>query len=215
MTTFTLSLIALPLPVIAFLMSSRTRLRSLLSLFRLQALVLAAVAFGLAETYHEAHLLVIAGLIFALKVLLMPSLLMRIAKKTGTDERLAMYLRPTSLSFISILAIMLSAFVAVRMPFDQTGIAFFIAIALSLALIGFEMLITHKNLFGQGIGFLVLENGIFFLGLSLVRGIPIFVEIGVLLDLLALLVLATALIGRVHETHQSVTTDYLEALTDL
>jgi hydrogenase-4 component E len=215
MTTFWLSMLAFPLPLIAFLMASRTRLRSLISLFRLQAVVLAFFAFGLAEMYNEPHLIVIAGLILFLKALLMPSLLYRIAKKTGIDERLSTYVRPTTLAFIAAVAIAIASFVAVRLPFEHTGIGFFIAIALSLALIGFELLITHKNLFGQGVGFLVLENGIFFLGLALVRGIPIFVEIGVLLDLLALLVLATALISRVHQMHQSVATDYLQALTDL
>ena len=68
---------------------------------------------------------------------------------------------------------------------------------------------------GLGIGFLLLENGIFFFGLSVAHGMPLFLELGALVDLLALFVLALALIRRVQKMHASITTDYLQSLNDL
>ncbi len=197
----------------AFLLSSRLRLRSLVGLFQFQAFLLVAYLAWSAVLLREAPLASIAVFVFVLKGLVMPSLLLRVARQTGASERLATYVRPALLSFIAMAAIVAAAAAASALPFDDN--VFFITVSFSLILIGFELLITHKNLFGQSVGFLVLENGIFFLGLVIARTLPVLVEFGVLFDLLALLVLATALIRRVQRTHASVATDYLQALNDL
>lgn len=209
-----------PLPILAalllaaaFLTASRPRLRSLITLFVIQASALALYAAWLFIETKEVHYLAVAFLILVLKVVLIPSLLLRAAVKSGASMRLSMYLRPAMLSFVSVIAVSAAAYTAYRLPF--AGDAFSMAVSFSLILIGFELLITHRTLFGQGIGFLTLENGVFFFGLALAHGVPLVVEAGVLLDLLALLVLATALIRRAQVTHASVATDYLEALNDL
>jgi hydrogenase-4 component E len=197
----------------AFLMGSRTRLHSLIALFRLQSLLMAATLVAAVVLLNQPDLLPMAILIFALKVVLIPVLLTRVARKTNISGRLPTFLRPTTMSFVAALAVGLACFLALRFPFE--GKTFLVCAALMLLLIGFELLIVHKNLFGQGIGFLVLENGISFLSFALGSGMPFFVEIGVLFDLLALMVLATALIARAHLLHHSVATEYMETLKDL
>lgn len=197
----------------AFLLASRLRLRTLVALFRFQAMMLVGYALWSAWQNQELHLFVVAMFVLVLKVLVMPNMLLRIAAQTGASERLVAYLRPTPLAFIAAFAIGVATMIASVLPFNDSS--FFVTVAFSLVLIGFELLITHKNLFGQSVGFLVLENGIFFLGLIIAHSLPLLVEMGVLFDLLALLVLATALIRRVQQTHASVGTDYLQALNDL
>jgi hydrogenase-4 component E len=197
----------------AFLMGSRTRLRSLIALFRFQSLLMAGTLAAAVVLLKQPELAAMAVLIFALKVVLIPILLTRAARKANVSGRLPTYLRPTTLSFVAALAVGLACFLALRLPFE--GKTFMVSAALMLMFVGFELLIVHKNLFGQGIGFLVLENGISYLSFALGAGMPLFVEIGVLFDLLALLVLATALIARAHLLHRSVATDYMETLTDL
>ncbi len=50
-------------------------------------------------------------------------------------------------------------------------------------LTGFLVLTTRKKAITQVVGYLVLENGIFIMGLGLLEAMPFLVEIGVLLDL--------------------------------
>ncbi len=208
-----LSLIAALILASAFLLPSRTRLRTLVQLFRVQACALVAYLLWSAWQFGEAHLVLIAALVCVLKVAVMPSMLLSIAKKSGAAERLALYVRPATLTFIAMAAIGAAVALARVLVVDHQ--LFPVAVSFSLVLIGFELLVSHKSLFGQSVGFLMLENGVFFLGLTVAEQMPLFVEIGVLFDLLALLVLATALIRRVQETHASATTDYLQALNDL
>lgn len=208
-----LSLIAALILASAFLLASRTRLRALVQLFRFQACALVAYLLWSAWQFGEAHLVLIAAFVCALKVVVMPSMLLSIAKKSGAAERLALFIRPATLTFVTTAAIGAAVAIARILAFDHK--LFLVTVSFSLVLIGFLMLVVHKSLFGQSVGFLMLENGVFFLGLTVAEQMPLFVELGVLFDLLALLVLATALIRRVQETHASATTDYLQALNDL
>ncbi len=48
---------------------------------------------------------------------------------------------------------------------------------------GFLVLTTRRKAISQVVGYLVLENGIFIMGLALLQAMPFLVEVGVLLDL--------------------------------
>jgi hydrogenase-4 component E len=55
--------------------------------------------------------------------------------------------------------------------------------SLATVLTGCIVLTTRHNAITQVVGYLILENGIFILGLSLLDAMPFLVEVGVLLDL--------------------------------
>lgn len=50
-------------------------------------------------------------------------------------------------------------------------------------LTGFIILTTRRKAITQVVGYLILENGIFIMGLALIHAMPFLVEVGVLLDL--------------------------------
>src|SRR5207245_6521179 len=54
--------------------------------------------------------------------------------------------------------------------------------SLSTVLTGFLLLITRRKAITQVVGYLILENGIFIMGLTLLQAMPFLVEIGALLD---------------------------------
>ncbi len=159
------------------------------------------------------HLLIVAALVLVLKAILIPTLFLHIARTTGASQRLEAYLRPTTLSFIGA-ALVLGAFLAAQAALWGGTNYLIVGVSFSMVILGLLLLITRKDLFGQGMGFLVMENGIFVFGLALTGGTPFFVEIGVMFDLLALFVLMMGLVRRVHGEYASLTTDYLRELID-
>jgi len=197
----------------ALLMVSRMRLASLVGLFRIQAFLLGFYALDLGIRLGELHLFIIAGLVLVLKAVVIPTLFLYVARSTGAVQRLESYLRPTTLSFIGTLLV-LGAFLLARAALWGGTNYLIVGVSFSLVILGLLLLITRKDLFGQGMGFLVMENGIFVFGLALTGGTPFFVEIGVMFDLLALFVLMIGLVRRVHGEYSSVTTDYLRELID-
>jgi hydrogenase-4 component E len=59
-----------------------------------------------------------------------------------------------------------------------------LGIALATVLLAFLMMITRSKAIPQVIGFLAMENGLFFAATSATYGMPLVVEMGVALDVL-------------------------------
>ena len=59
-----------------------------------------------------------------------------------------------------------------------------LAIALATVMLGLLMMITRRHAVAQVIGFLAMENGLFFAATSATYGMPMVVELGVALDIL-------------------------------
>src|SRR5205823_3338006 len=76
---------------------------------------------------------------------------------------------------------------------DSPGAA---GMALALLLIGMLLMLTRRLAITQVIGFLVLENGIFLYALTQTHGMPLMVEMGVVLDVLVGVMVAGLVIFR-------------------
>lgn len=202
--------------LLSLIMVSRMRLTSLVRAFQFQSAFLGAYALVLATSHHEYELYLAAAFIILVKVVFIPSFMLRVSKRAGITERLESYLRPSVSIVIGLVAI-LFAFAAAEASFatftTSAGLVI-VACVFALLLMGLMLLITRKDMFGQGVGFLVMENGIYAFGLAFTGGMPIFVELAILFDLLALTVLMVALFQVAHKVHSSVSTEYFKRLTD-
>jgi hydrogenase-4 component E len=81
--------------------------------------------------------------------------------------------------------------------------------SLATVLTGCIVLTTHRKAITQVVGYLILENGIFILGLSLLDAMPFLVEVGVLLDLVVGIFVMAIIINHVSREF-SVSTDAAE-----
>lgn len=122
-------------------------------------------------------------------------------------------MRPTTLAALGF-GVVLFAFVASGTLLPVGPDYIILAASFSIVLIGLVLLISRKDMFGQGIGFFVMENGIFTFGLALTHGMPFLFEVGSLFDLLAFFILITVFTRRAQDEHASVDTDLLRTLVD-
>jgi hydrogenase-4 component E len=81
-----------------------------------------------------------------------------------------------------------------------------------MALVGLAVCVTGRDAVGQIFGFLMLENGIFALGLLAAHGLPGLVEAGVFLDVLVVVLVAEALVMQIRDRHASLDVDLLREL---
>jgi hydrogenase-4 component E len=84
--------------------------------------------------------------------------------------------------------------------------------AISMVLIGLFVMITHKKAIMQGIGLIVIENGLFLFALSASGGMPFMVDIGIFLDVFVSVILISLLSYRMDQTFKSISTDWLRKL---
>jgi hydrogenase-4 component E len=64
------------------------------------------------------------------------------------------------------------------------------------------------------VGYLILENGVFIMGLTLINAMPFLVEIGVLLDLLVAIFVMGIIINHIQREFASLDTTHLSQLKE-
>jgi hydrogenase-4 component E len=89
-----------------------------------------------------------------------------------------------------------------------------IGIAVSVILLAFLMMITRRKAMSQVVGFLSLENGLFFGAMSATYGMPMVVELGVALDVLVAMLVLGVFFFQIREQFDSLDLHNLESLRE-
>jgi hydrogenase-4 component E len=151
----------------------------------IQALLLAAAAAVLAAATGNPDLWVIAGITLGAKAIALPWLLLWVVGKIGVRREIEPVI-PITLTLaiagaIVVLAFNLAASLgAVRQAI--TGDALPVGIALTL--MGVLVMMSRKKALTQMVGLFASENGIFFTAIAVSQGMPLIIEIGVILDVI-------------------------------
>ncbi|NOY12154.1 MAG: hydrogenase [Deltaproteobacteria bacterium] len=90
----------------------------------------------------------------------------------------------------------------------------FVPTALATMFAGFLLLITRRKAITQVLGYLMLENGIFIIGVLLSEALPLMVEAGVLLDLLVGVFVMGIVMHQINREFTSLSTQRLSALKE-
>ena len=102
-----------------------------------------------------------------------------------------------------------------KVPFYSVSISpFHASTAIATAFIGLFLIVTRRNVVGQIIGYLVFENAGFVLGISVAAFQPLFIEMGVLLDILVGVFIMVMAVNYVHMEHDTISIRSLERLTN-
>ena len=81
-------------------------------------------------------------------------------------------------------------------------------------LLSFLMMITRSKAVPQVIGFLAMENGLFFAATSATYGMPMVVELGIALDVLVGMLILGVFFFQIREQFDSLDIRHLEKLKD-
>jgi len=179
------NLLAALLLLIAFAMLSQRRILTLIHLFAWQGAALSASTLIVAATTGQTHLYFSAALTVLLKVILIPWVLHRLIDRLNVKWDVETLINiPTTMLLGIGLAIFAFALAAPISQMANTLTRSTLGIALASVLLSFLMMIVRRKAVPQVIGFLAMENGLFFAATSATYGMPLVVELGVALDVL-------------------------------
>ena len=211
-----INLCAALLLLLAFAMLTQRRILSLINLFALQGAVLVASTVVVAVTTHQNHLLISAAFTLLLKVIAMPWFMYWLIRKLDVrwDLETTVNIPVTTLIGVAlvIFAFNLAAPIA---EIAGTVTRSTLGIAIATVLLAFLMMITRRKAISQVIGFLSMENGLFFAATSATYGMPMVVELGILFDLLVGTLIFGVFFFQIRETFESLDIHHLEKLKDL
>ena len=201
--------------LLSFAMLSQRRIVTLVNLYALQGAVLAAATLLLAWRTGEDHLYLSAALTLALKVALLPWLLHRLIRRLDVYWDTEPLLNVSG-TMLAGLVIVVFAF-ALAQPITRlasTATRSAVGIAVSVVLLAFLMMITRRKAMSQVIGFLSMENGVFFGAMSASYGMPMVVELGVALDVLVAVLVLGVFFFQIRERFESLDLHHLESLKE-
>jgi hydrogenase-4 component E len=201
--------------MLAFAMISQRRILSLINLFTLQGLTLVVSTLVVGYVTAQPHLYLSAGLTFALKVVLIPLLLHRIIDRLQIRWDVETLINIPTTMLIGILVVIFAFNLATPIARLSTSLARgTLGIALACVLLSFLMMITRAKAVPQVIGFLAMENGLFFAATSATYGMPMVVELGIALDVLIGVLILGVFMFQIREQFDSLDIRHLEKLKD-
>ncbi len=209
-------MLALLIAFVAILMVGSTHLRLNIWLFALQTSLLACVTWLYGAQRAELHLYVIALVLFVLKALGVPKFLAVIIRKVNVQRDSGMFVPTPIAMHLSIAFLVTSYLLARQLPIPTgSGAGWPTATAaISLVCTGLVLMLTRRVALSQIIGFLVMENGIYLFGLSQTNGMPMLIEMGILLDVLAGVMIAGLIIFRIKKNFEHIDVTMLAELKE-
>jgi hydrogenase-4 component E len=199
-----------------FFVLASSRLAVRIKAVAAQGALLSALYLTVRGHLFDIHTIALFFITFIVKTIFIPILISRTAKSVQTKTEF----EPVMSSPVTLMigaALIVISFTSIRFfPLVTSHVVstLTVPVALATVLIGFLILVTKAKATNQVIGFLILENGIFTFGMTIISDFPMMVEFGVLLDLLVGVFIMGIMIYQINKTFDHIDTRTLSVLGD-
>lgn len=211
-----INLFAAMLLLLAFAMLAQRKVLALINLFAAQGVVLVLSTALVGYLTGQHHLYWSALLTLVLKVLLLPWILHRLIRRLNIKWDVETLFNIPTTMLVGIVLVILAFNLALPIAsLAGTVTRATLGIALACILLSFLMMITRSKAVPQVIGFLAMENGLFFAATGAVYGMPMVVEFGIAFDVLVAMLILGVFFFQIRERFDSLDTRNLERLKEM
>jgi hydrogenase-4 component E len=197
----------------SFLMLAQKRLSSLVYVFAWQGLLLAATTGLAAYTQGNPHLYISAAMNLVLKGFLVPWMLLRLIVQFDMRREVESLIYPSAINTLAASLMLFSYYVV--LPIEQLSTLATrntIAVSLAVVLLGMLMMVSRRQVVAQVVGFMSIENGLFFAAVAATAGMPMVVEMGIAFDVLVAAVIFGVFFFHIRSSIDSLDVDRLNRL---
>ena len=161
-------------------------------------------------------IIIITVIVVLAKGLCIPYLLLNALRKIEFGEDLQPFYGYSGNILAGAVATVLAFICATKLPLaPQHQGLLIVPAALATILTGFIAIASRRKAINQVVGYLMLENGIFIFGLLLTESMPVMVEAGALLDLIAGIFVMGIIINQISREFSSIDTSRMTALREV
>lgn len=148
-----------------------------------QAVFLGIAGAILGAATGNVDLWVIAGITILIKAILLPWLLIQVVRRIGVPREIEPVI-PINVTLVLAAAIVVLSFRLSAMlgPVREAITGNALPVGMALTLLGVLVMASRKKALTQMVGLFAAENGIFFTAMAVSKGMPLIIEIGVILD---------------------------------
>ncbi len=199
----------------SFALLSQPRIVTTIHIFAWQGILLSIDTALVAYDTGMHHLYWSAGLTFIMKGLFIPWLLHRLIHRMEFQREQDTIHHPAMVLLAG--AILVIFCYAVALPIEKLGTSVtqpIIALSMAMIMLAMLMLITRHKAVSQVIGFMALENGLFFAAVSATHGMPMVVELGVAFDVFVAAIIFGVFFLHFNDNFHSLDIDHLTRLSE-
>jgi hydrogenase-4 component E len=199
----------------SFLMLAQKRLSNLVLVFAWQGLLLAVTTALCAYTQASPHLYTSAVITGVLKGFFLPWMLLRLIVKFDMHREVESLLYPSYVMTSAASLVVFSYYVV--LPIEQLSALATrntIAVSLSVVLLGMLMMVSRRQAVAHVVGFMSIENGLFFAAVAATQGMPLVVELGIAFDVLVAAIIFGVFFFHIRSSIDSLDVDRLNRLSE-
>lgn len=192
-----------------------SRMGASIRVVAMQGVLLGLLALATHVNDLTVHVLALAFGATLLKSVVFPRMLFRALREAKVRREVEPFVGYTMSLLASAVMLAVSLWVGARLPLPASaGSSLLLPVALFNILVGLFIIVSRRKALMQVLGYLVMENGIYAIGVALAHDAPLLVELGNLLDIfLAVFVMGIA-IFHINREFDHIDTDRLATLKD-
>jgi len=198
--------------LVSFALLAQHRMLSVLHWFAAQGVLLSITAAVVAYSSGHDELYASAAMALLLKGMLLPWLLWRVIRQLHVHREVEPLMN-NAVTMMLALAITLFAFHVIH-PIENISELMTrntMSIATACVLLAMLMMMTRKKAITQVVGFLAVENSLFFAAIGATNGMPLIVEIGIAFDVLIAALIFGVFFFEIRNTFDSLEVDAMQA----
>lgn len=178
-----------------------------------QSMILTLIVALMWIETESAHMLTVVLFTFLVKVIAIPLILYYTIKKTGIERKVERFTSKYMSFFIAFVLMVFSFYIASYLGLPKVVVKeSYLPVSITLIFLGTFIMIDHKKAIMQGVGLIVIENGVFLIAESISQGMPLIVELGIFFDLFVTVVVLGVLSLRIYSTFGSLNTERMQKL---
>jgi hydrogenase-4 component E len=200
-----------------FAVLGTSRVTACVRMLAVQGALLGALSIAI-ERPVSAHSVALGTGTVIVKALVLPWFLRWAMREASVRREVEPAIGYMGSLLLGAVAVGLSFGVSSRLPAIGTGptapVDLLIPVALATLLSGLLVLITRSKAVTQVVGYLMLENGVYLFGLTLVDRISFLVEVGVLLDVFVAVFIMGIVVFHINREFDSISAENLVELRE-
>jgi hydrogenase-4 component E len=194
-------------------LSIANRLLTYIKILAFQGVILFGVAFIELNDINTINLVLILLETIIVKAVLVPLFIKYIIKRNNITRETEPFL-PNFVSLIIVTTIIVITILLSNSISDTHLEKISFIVALSTLFTGLFIIGTRKKIITHVMGYLVIENGVFILSLAVGNEMPLLVNLGIMLDIFASVLILGIFVNKIGDVLKDVDVDQLRNLKD-
>jgi hydrogenase-4 component E len=194
-------------------LSIANRLMTYIRILSFQGFILFGVTFLQLQEINTWNLAVIMLETIVFKALAVPYFLGYLLKRNHITREAEPFL-PNFLSLVIVTFIIVITILLANSIRDTNLDKIFFVVALSTLFVGLYIIATRRKIITHVMGYLIIENGVFVLSLAVGNEMPMLVNLGIMLDIFASVLILGVFLNKIGDVFKDVDVDQLDKLKD-